>query len=398
MGQPGYVTGRYVTLSHEGWYYLGVLTFVLVGAILRDVNLLLVVACMMLGPLVLGGFLAFSTLKQLSITRRLPRVVVAGERWNGHVTVTNRRHKLASWALVVEDQVAGAPQRLTNATYIPFIAAGSECDGHFEGPKLDRGAHALGPLTIETRVPFGLVAARGNCKVEDTLLVIPRIGSLHPQWKAILGCHTTGLAQAGHRSGRSEGDYYGLRDWQHQDSRKWIHWRTTARRNQLTVREYQQPEDFDLLIALDLGDCCDAHGTPREEVETMISFVATVVVDQCRRGNGQLTVVVGGQTIRAIHGPQNAHSLDAILSNLAQAQPRHATQLEDLLDTVNMQRSAARHGLLVSRHASKDIDSWSPHLTAQGWLRDVTWIDPHTPGFQEAFQLNPSQSQGSHAR
>ena len=40
-----------VAITREGWYYLGMFGFIVAGAIIRDINLLYIMAGMMLGPL-----------------------------------------------------------------------------------------------------------------------------------------------------------------------------------------------------------------------------------------------------------------------------------------------------------------------------------------------------------
>ena len=45
---------RKIRLTREGWFYVVVLCFILGGAILREVNLLFVLAGMLAGPLVLS--------------------------------------------------------------------------------------------------------------------------------------------------------------------------------------------------------------------------------------------------------------------------------------------------------------------------------------------------------
>ena len=42
---------RRAWLSREGWYYCGVLAFIVGGAVLRSINLLVILAGMMIAPL-----------------------------------------------------------------------------------------------------------------------------------------------------------------------------------------------------------------------------------------------------------------------------------------------------------------------------------------------------------
>src|SRR5437870_5000940 len=63
--------------TRDGWYYLVVCGFVLGGAIVRDINLLLLFAGLLLAPLLFNGYLAGRTLHSVQVGRRAAQVVVA---------------------------------------------------------------------------------------------------------------------------------------------------------------------------------------------------------------------------------------------------------------------------------------------------------------------------------
>jgi hypothetical protein len=70
---------RRVWLTREGWYYLALLAFVIGSAVIRSGNLLLILAGMMVGPLIFNWRLAIAGLTGLSVLRRVPSSIVAGE-------------------------------------------------------------------------------------------------------------------------------------------------------------------------------------------------------------------------------------------------------------------------------------------------------------------------------
>ena len=63
---------RRAWLTREGWYYLAVLAFIIGGAVLRSVNLLVILAGMMIAPLLFNWRLVMASLMGLSIRRKLP--------------------------------------------------------------------------------------------------------------------------------------------------------------------------------------------------------------------------------------------------------------------------------------------------------------------------------------
>ena len=57
--------------------------------------------------------------------------------------------------------------------------------------------------------------------------------------------------QAGSRHELARADFHGLRQYRTGDSLRWIHWRTSARRGQLMVKEYEDVPGEDLVLVFD---------------------------------------------------------------------------------------------------------------------------------------------------
>src|SRR5437763_12960542 len=98
---------RRAWLTREGWYYLAVLTFIIGGAVLRSVNLLVILAGTMIAPLLFNWRLAMASLTALVIRRRLPRQTLAGEQLTVEFHVKNQRWWMSSWLLRIEDWMDG---------------------------------------------------------------------------------------------------------------------------------------------------------------------------------------------------------------------------------------------------------------------------------------------------
>ena len=80
-------------------------------------------------------------------------------------------------------------------------------------------------------------------------------------------------------------EYHGLRDYRSGDSPRWIHWRTSARRGELMVKEFEQQNEQDLAILIDPWlPRTKAAAEQREALEEAISFAATLcLLETCRR-------------------------------------------------------------------------------------------------------------------
>src|SRR3954447_17835520 len=101
------VIRRRAWLTREGWYYLAVLIFIIGGAVLSSVNLLVILAGTMIAPLLFNWRLAMSSLTGLVVHRRLPTQILAGERRTVELRVENKRWWMSSWLLRIDDWIEG---------------------------------------------------------------------------------------------------------------------------------------------------------------------------------------------------------------------------------------------------------------------------------------------------
>lgn len=99
-----------------------------------------------------------------------------------------------------------------------------------------------------------------------------------------------------------EADFYGLRDWRPGDSRRWIHWRTSARRGSLVVRQFEQRRSQDLALLVDLWQPTQPSEAELAHVETAVSFVATLLADACQQSGRQLMIQIAAAAPLAVSG------------------------------------------------------------------------------------------------
>jgi uncharacterized protein (DUF58 family) len=113
-----------------------------------------------------------------------------------------------------------------------------------------RGSFPLGPTRISTGDPFGLFRAGKEVASTQTLVVIPMIFQI----ESFL--FPPGLLPGGQVIRRKSSDITphasGVREYVHGDAMKRIHWPTSARRNQLMVKEFEQDPQAEIWLYLDL--------------------------------------------------------------------------------------------------------------------------------------------------
>lgn len=113
----------------------------------------------------------------------------------------------------------------------------------------ERGLFPLGPTKITSGDPFGLFTNSKLIPAIDNLVVLPYLARIQvlPSPAGFLA----GGRVTGRKSLETTPQAMGVRDYQPGDSLNQIHWRTTARKGQLMVKEFDQDPRADVWIFLD---------------------------------------------------------------------------------------------------------------------------------------------------
>lgn len=327
---------RRTAICPEGWYYLGVMAFIIAGALLREINLLVLLFCLMLGPLLLNWRMAVAALKKINVDRAAPKTVTAGDAYVVNLHAENQRRHGSTWSMVVEDpirRVGGSKEDSeTSRVFFGRITPKSPLIKAYEARLPRRGRYRLGPLRLSTRFPLGLVRRSVILKDTSTLIVHPRPGRLLPAWKNRRQRSWHGMRSARDRHGLAEGDFHSLRDYRAGDAQRWIHWRTTARKGELMVRQFEQPKQHDLALLLNLRTSARPSLKEREDVELAVSFAVSVAIEQCRLGSSLLLIAVGGATRELVRGTASRPLLEEVLNRLAEVEASAEDQLGPLLE------------------------------------------------------------------
>ncbi len=412
---------RRAWLSREGWYYTFVLAFIVGGAVLRSINLLVILAGMMIAPLILNWRMVMASLRGLVVSRRLPEQVTAGEPLTVEVAIENRRRTMGSWMIVVEDWVkrlddpeeksprAGAKKQHAvaagskplrtrllgswwrevrsalhlGATHAETVAAQVPAHGTsaatYRITLARRGRYRFGPLRVSTRFPLGLVWGHFTQDDEAELIVAPRLGRLLPEWANLLEAQHAGDQRSHPQRGVDEGDYYGLRPWQSGDSTRWIHWRSTAKLGVPTVLQFERQKSRDVAIVLDPWLPAEAEVQHEGLLELAISFAATAVADLTSRGHTRLLVAVAGTEPNCWAGPASAMFCHEVLAQLAVLPAADGESLGDTLQLARDQAPAGARLIVVS--------SRGPQVPSDPERSNLVWIDVGAPELETLFVL-----------
>lgn len=280
----GYRQARHyeARLTREALVYTLFMIVVLLGSLLGHSNMLLLVFALMAGAFVLNGQVTLSVISRTRVRRILPEMAFAGEPCAVRIELANRKPLMPSWMIVVEDAVTHHGEALNPVVLFERVPARSSREASYQVTPGQRGVMRFDHLRIASRYPLGLWERSYEVAVADELLVFPRIGRLTSRYRDSQRAQQRSEFDAPARSGMFDEEFHRLREFRSGDSRRSIHWRTTARRNELMVREYQEQHNPELLLVLELWLPDRPSAADLSRVETAVSFAATCCVERAR--------------------------------------------------------------------------------------------------------------------
>lgn len=135
-----------------------------------------------------------------------------------------------------------------------------------------RGRHEAGPFAIEVADPFGLVRARRRLSGTTAFLALPAIVALpSPPTSAEGGVASSSDARRGPVRGLEDQI---PREWRSGDGIRRVHWRATAHRGELMVRQEEPAEDVGLAVVL---DAVGSGYVDAEELDRTVELAASVL-------------------------------------------------------------------------------------------------------------------------
>jgi len=208
----------------------------------------------MIGILILASFIwAFMSIKGIQISRfaRVTRQQV-GQLFDETIEVENE-YRLARLWLEVRDKTPLPGS--SGSRVLSWIQGKSIRSYSVYTLLIQRGNFSLGPTIISSGDPFGMFAFSKVIPGERTLLVLPYSVDLNAF------PFPSGLLPGGRalrrRSLEVTPHAAGVREYVYGDSLNRIHWPTTARRDRLMVKEFDQDPLADVWVFLD--SCQNGH-------------------------------------------------------------------------------------------------------------------------------------------
>ncbi len=220
-----------------------------------------------------------------------PVTAFAGEPFPLELVVLTRSAFFAARDVVFLLPGAAA-ERLRPAGLAPTVAPGVPATVVLSQRIAQRGRVRSLQVAVETTFPLGLARAELAFDVPCDVLVLPRVGELRSAdaWTA----HRHGLLYVGASDRGDEQEFDTLHEWRAGESLRRVHWRLSARRGRLLVREFRGEDRPAVHVVLDTRVPPGRGGRARATAfERAVTLAATLVEHHLRRGHACRLTVLG---------------------------------------------------------------------------------------------------------
>lgn len=314
----------------SGWFLAHRKAFILLGltavayfaAINRNQPFLWAIPALLVATLITGFTWPRWLVRHLLVSRSGPSRAEEGETIQFRVVVENR-----GWL----------PRFMVELTdHLPFVGLADASSGssqkvlgmlaYLPGRKRQqfdvsvvcekRGYYRLGPVGLASSFPLGLTEAKVSRNEGIQNLTI------YPDVFLILSLPLRGAPSQIHRGGyllpegAGAAEFSGLREYRRGDNPRHVHWPTTARLNELMVREYEPLASACLYLALDQAVESNLGLGKESTFEYAVRIAASMARAACTQNIRTRIAGEGQYSLRGLGGSGDGH-FQGILDELA---------------------------------------------------------------------------------
>lgn len=331
-------------LTRQGWLVaLGTIILAAAGRILGEPELFAL--ALVAGVLVAGAAVAVTTSHlDLEVGRAVhPARVQVGTPTRVELAVRNLRPSRTP-VLRLRDPVSGT--RGADLLLAP-LDRGERTVAAYRLPTDRRGLVKIGPLQVVVGDPFGLTRVATPAAPALAITVYPHIDPIEPL------PYTTGHdplagARQPNSLGRSGEDFYALRPFVVGDDLRRVHWPSSARHDELLVRQNELPWQGRTTVLLDVRRA--AH--TGDSLEVAVSAAASIVAATARRHD--LVRLVTSAGTDSDFAPGSDH-IEAIMEHLAVVPAAPAGSLRRSVEMLAKSSTGGSVVVIVAEPSDEDL-------------------------------------------
>jgi len=193
-----------------------------------------------------------------------------------------------------------------------------------------RGLFDIGPMELKSGFPLGITNQSRSVNDSVTQLLV------YPTSFAI-----TNLPITTHRPASSHGidslagiggneDFFGIREYRRGDSPRFIHWRSTARHQNLIVKEFETRISTELSLVLDLDKSIHGGTGKESTLEYMVKIAASIAQYALNKGH-DVQLIGKGENKWDIPSGRGLPQFGKLLEILARVKANGLTSYPDVI-------------------------------------------------------------------
>ena len=293
-------------------------------------NPVILSSCILAAALVAAGAASYAAILGLRYECGFAREeVFCGE--NVVLTVTLRNHNIFPGGFLWITASAGRGLRpQSTSRSVPYIGPGGKVTLRFNLNAVERGRVSRLRLRARSLFPTGLFQTGFSEEVPVELLVLPRTGALGNRFASYLA---EGRESRVYSPAFLSGETRSLREYRPGDNLRRVHWRVSAHRGKLVVREFEEPVGTEVFLLLDPY----RPALRRGDFEWLVSLAATVALSALER-DMRVRIALGGPRIEIVRS-EDPFGVREALRRLALFRGRTRSYAQDLLQFGEMEPS-----------------------------------------------------------
>lgn len=308
--------------------YLSSFLFFLLGYLFH-VEVLYFMFMVVVSVPVLAQLFAWWSVRGIKVSRVAPTRLNEDEQAQVQVEVVNHTHFPRFLLRVTDSLPVGLCDGQAPGLFLPGLEAGERAVLRYEIRPEIRGRYELGPLQVTSTDPAGIASKTAEVRDQQSVLVYPSFPRVRP-------CETVGSPSAPtHESWRalSAGrgtDLYQVRPYQPGDEFRRIHWKATARTQQIQVVETEHPRLSSLCLIIAFPRGSNAGSGKRSSLEYAVK-VAAGLAWAVLEGGGQIRLICHADGKVQVAEVRHRDGMTEILERLALAGEGDLSQFASFL-------------------------------------------------------------------
>lgn len=364
-----------IDVSFTALLYFVATLFIGLAAMNSQTNLLFGVFGLMIGVLLVAGYISRFALRRLRVRRAIPDHLVVGAFATVTYHVANAKRYWPSVSVSLGELDGCEAFTRQPYAYLLHVAAGLETVVSAELIPKRRGVHELNRYQVSTRFPFGFIKRAAIYSQKEKIVVFPALGQVDPNvLRLCQSAEKAGAPMRPRKGGQDE--FYGIKEYRTGENPRWIYWKRSARTGVLVCREMSHVSPPRLLLVLDtFRDCESAHTSA--DVERAIAMAASLASSGLEQGHPIGLFVWSGDYVH-IPAKTGKRQRREILTALSVLDANANRPLEDLLSaavpvletgtTLVVISPQTLHHHLLDRHHKEIISLSSTDANTSGWF------------------------------